>query len=96
MDLRTPERTRDGPRPTEGRRPAAACVASLTGLSGAGRSTIAAERLRDRKARVEVLDGEGVRRLLSPDLGFSRAGRRAHVRRPAHVADPVEDPSAGR
>ena len=61
----------------------------LTGLSGAGKSTIA-ERLRDelsaRGRLVEVLDGDEVRTNLSDGLGFSRADRDTNVARIAFVA----------
>jgi adenylyl-sulfate kinase len=56
----------------------------LTGLSGAGKSTIAhilEGRLRDAGRRVEVLDGDVVRTHLSAGLGFSRVDRDANVRR---------------
>lgn len=61
----------------------------LTGLSGAGKSTIAyalAERLRGQGRRVEVLDGDELREALSPGLGFGRADRDAHVGRVGHLA----------
>ena len=61
----------------------------LTGLSGAGKSTIA-ERLRDelraRGRSVEVLDGDEVRTNLSNGLGFSREDRDINVARIAFVA----------
>ena len=59
----------------------------LTGLSGAGKSTLAsalATRLAPRA--VEILDGDDVRRWLTPGLGFSREDRDANVRRIGHVA----------
>lgn len=62
----------------------------LTGLSGAGKSTIAREletRLQARGRRVEVLDGDEVRENLSKGLGFSRADRDTNIRRIAYVAD---------
>ena len=55
----------------------------FTGLSGSGKSTLAAV-LKDRLApvrTVEVLDGDDMRRRLSPELGFSRADRETNVRR---------------
>jgi adenylyl-sulfate kinase len=61
----------------------------LTGLSGAGKSTIAgavAERLRADGAAVEVLDGDEVREHLSKGLTFSREDRDTNVRRIAYVA----------
>ncbi len=61
----------------------------LTGLSGAGKSTIAgrlAKALQDRGvSRLEILDGDEVRRTLSAGAGFSREDRDAHIRRIAHV-----------
>jgi adenylyl-sulfate kinase len=56
----------------------------LTGLSGAGKSTIAghiSKRLKDAGAKVEVLDGDEVRTHLSRGLGFSREDRDINVRR---------------
>jgi len=61
----------------------------LTGLSGAGKSTVAeavAERLRAERGFVEVLDGDEVREHLSKGLSFSRADRDINVRRIAYVA----------
>jgi adenylyl-sulfate kinase len=61
----------------------------FTGLSGAGKSTLAnilAERLRGMGRRVELLDGDEVRKNLSSGLGFSKADRDANIRRIAYVA----------
>ena len=61
----------------------------FTGLSGAGKSTIAAavsEELRARGMRVEVLDGDEVRQNLSKGLGFSREDRDINIRRIGYVA----------
>lgn len=61
----------------------------LTGLSGAGKTTIAqgfAEAQRARGRAVEVLDGDELREHLSPGLGFSREDRDAHVRRVGYLA----------
>jgi len=65
-------------------------VVWLTGLSGAGKSTIAAElavQLRARGERVEVLDGDVIRAHLSQELGFSRADRDTNIRRISFVAE---------
>lgn len=62
----------------------------LTGLSGAGKTTIAlaiAEQLRAAGREVEVLDGDELRRGLSAGLGFSREDRDTHVRRVGLVAE---------
>src|ERR671932_849226 len=62
----------------------------FTGLSGAGKSTIAevVEReLRERGMKVEVLDGDVVRTNLSKGLGFSKEDRDTNIRRIAFVAD---------
>lgn len=64
-------------------------VVWLTGLPGAGKSTIAervAAALTARGQPVEVLDGDAVRQALSPDLGFSRADRDAQTKRVAFMA----------
>jgi len=56
----------------------------FTGLSGAGKSTIAtlvAQELRDRGHNVEVLDGDVVRTQLSKGLGFSKEDRDTNIRR---------------
>jgi adenylylsulfate kinase len=61
----------------------------LTGLSGAGKSTIAdvlVPRLRALGKKVELLDGDVVRTHLSKGLGFSREDRDINVLRIAWVA----------
>jgi adenylylsulfate kinase len=61
----------------------------FTGLSGAGKSTVAnilAERLKDMGHRVELLDGDEIRKNLSSGLGFSKEDRDANIRRIAFVA----------
>jgi adenylylsulfate kinase len=61
----------------------------LTGLSGAGKTTIAqalAETLRSRGLPVEVLDGDVVRQYLSKGLGFSKEDRDENIRRIGFVA----------
>jgi adenylyl-sulfate kinase len=61
----------------------------LTGLSGAGKSTIAerlAPELTARGRNVEVLDGDEVRTHLSKGLGFSREDRDINIGRISFVA----------
>jgi adenylylsulfate kinase len=60
----------------------------FTGLSGAGKSTIAevlVSRLRERGFKVELLDGDVVRTNLSKGLGFSKEDRDINIRRIAFV-----------
>jgi ATP sulfurylase/adenylyl-sulfate kinase len=62
----------------------------LTGLSGAGKSTIStalAAELELRGKHVEVLDGDIVRENLSKGLGFSKEDRDTNIRRIGFVAE---------
>lgn len=62
----------------------------LTGLSGAGKSTIAellTTELRERGKQVEVLDGDVVRTHLSKGLGFSREDRDTNILRIGWVCE---------
>lgn len=64
-------------------------VVWLTGLSSAGKTTIAEAtrvELVARGMKVELLDGDVVRRSLSRDLGFAREDRNENVRRLSFVA----------
>ena len=61
----------------------------LTGLSAAGKSTIAIEaenRLFHLGFQVYVLDGDNIRRGLATDLGFSHEDRTENIRRAGEVA----------
>jgi adenylylsulfate kinase len=60
----------------------------LTGLPASGKTTIARaleKILREKGLNVEVLDGDEVRRNLSPDLGFTKEDRETHAKRVAYV-----------
>ena len=62
----------------------------FTGLSGAGKTTIAREvhtHLLRRDVRAELLDGDELRATLSSDLGFSKEDRDLQVKRIAFVAN---------
>tara|TARA_R110002167_G_scaffold17426_17_gene66560 strand:+ start:6140 stop:8071 length:1932 start_codon:yes stop_codon:yes gene_type:complete len=61
----------------------------LTGLSGAGKSTVAAELqrlLHAQGVRTVLLDGDNLRHGLNRDLGFSTEDRAENVRRTGEVA----------
>lgn len=66
----------------------------LTGLSGSGKSTIAAAveaALVDQGRAAYTLDGDNVRHGLNADLGFSAKDRAENVRRVGHVARLMAD-----
>ncbi|HSA50356.1 MAG TPA: sulfate adenylyltransferase subunit CysN [Yinghuangia sp.] len=75
----------------KGQRPA---VVWFTGLSGAGKSTIAnlvEKRLHDQGFHTYLLDGDNVRHGLGRDLGFTDADRVENIRRTAEVAKLMVD-----
>jgi len=66
----------------------------FTGLSGAGKSTIAnlvEARLHARGAHTALLDGDNVRHGLNKDLGFTAADRVENIRRVGEVARLMTD-----
>ncbi|HTH06326.1 MAG TPA: adenylyl-sulfate kinase, partial [Ilumatobacteraceae bacterium] len=74
-----------------GHRPA---VVWFTGLSGAGKSTIAnllESRLHAEGVHTYLLDGDNVRHGLNRDLGFTEADRVENIRRVAEVANLMSD-----
>lgn len=61
----------------------------FTGLSGAGKTTIAREleeKLFDRKIRTAILDGDNTRMGINSDLDFSKEGRKENIRRVAELS----------
>src|SRR6202521_4641229 len=67
-------------------------VVWFTGLSGAGKSTMANAlqcALERRRRHVELLDGDEVRTHLSKGLGFSKEDRDTNIRRIGYVANLV-------
>jgi bifunctional enzyme CysN/CysC len=75
-------------------RPSQGATIWLTGLSGSGKSTVAAAceaRLVAFERPAYVLDGDNVRHGLNGDLGFSAEDRAENVRRVGHVARLMAD-----
>ncbi len=71
-----------------------AVVLWFTGLSGAGKSTVAnlvKQQLQTLGRQCCVLDGDDLRRGLSQDLGFSDADRSENIRRVTEVAKLMRD-----
>ena len=61
----------------------------FTGLSSSGKTTLSSavcERLREQAYRVEMLDGDEVRRHLGRGLGYSKDDRDENIRRIGYVA----------
>ena len=86
-----PSRSTGPARRSSGQRPA---VAWFTGLSGAGKSTIA--NLVERKLHADgrhtyLLDGDNVRHGINRDLGFTEPDRVENIRRAAEVAALMAD-----
>ncbi|ELR63362.1 Adenylylsulfate kinase [Photobacterium marinum] len=70
------------------------CVMWFTGLSGAGKSTVAGAlefRLAELGYHTYLLDGDNVRHGLCRDLGFSTEDRRENIRRIGEVAKLMAD-----
>lgn len=71
------------------REPGRGLAIFLTGLSGAGKTSIARKMgacLSSIGHQVTLLDGDDMRARISPDLGFSRSDREANLRRMAIIA----------
>lgn len=69
-------------------------IIQLTGLSGAGKTTLAAgakSLLKKHDLAVEVIDGDVYRKTLCKDLGFSREDRMENIRRLGKVAWSFKD-----
>lgn len=65
------------------------CVIWFTGLSSAGKTTIAkllAKILQEQGVPVVTIDGDEFRQSLSADLGYSLADRQENIRRAAQMA----------
>lgn len=65
----------------------------FTGLSGAGKSTVAAalnEKLQEKQSRsISLLDGDEIRKHLACELGFSKKDRALNIRRVGFVANEI-------
>ena len=61
----------------------------LTGLPGSGKTTLAkrvSEELKKMGYKVEVLDGDWVRKTINPEAGYTKEERARHLRRVAWIA----------
>jgi bifunctional enzyme CysN/CysC len=70
------------------------CVVWFTGISGAGKSTIAnivERKLHERGRHTYLLDGDNVRHGLNKDLGFTDADRVENIRRVTEVVSLMVD-----
>ena len=70
------------------------CVLWFTGLSGAGKSTVAGmleAKLAESGAHTYLLDGDNIRHGLCADLGFSATQRKENIRRIGEVAKLMAD-----
>lgn len=70
------------------------CTLWLTGLSGAGKSTVSAlvnDQLRKLGCQTYLLDGDNLRQGLCKDLGFSAADRNENIRRVGEVTKLMTD-----
>jgi sulfate adenylyltransferase len=68
------------------------CTVLLTGLPAAGKSTLAQSlvaRLLQAGRKATLLDGDELRSLLSPDLGYTRDDRILQCRRAGYIAGEV-------
>lgn len=75
-----------------GTKQAQPAVLWFTGLSGAGKTTLAREvhrQLKEQGLPVEFLDGDSIRDIF-PQTGFSRTERDQHVRRVGYLASRLE------
>ena len=70
------------------------CIIWLTGLSGAGKSTVAdllEQKLNKQNKHTFLLDGDNLRHTLNQDLGFSDYDRNENIRRIGHVGKLMVD-----
>jgi len=83
-----------GKRERAGQKNQKPCIVWFTGLSGAGKSTIANivdQKLFGKSCHTMLLDGDNVRHGLNRDLGFTEADRVENIRRAGEVAKLMVD-----
>jgi len=61
----------------------------FTGLPGSGKTTIVKniETILKKQEKVEVLDGDELRKWLSSDVGFDKEGRERHIKRVIKISE---------
>ncbi|NIK69884.1 adenylyl-sulfate kinase [Paenibacillus sp. BK720] len=70
------------------------CILWLTGLSGSGKSTVAAaieKELFKQRSRAYILDGDNLRHGINGDLGFGPEERSENIRRIGEIAKLLAD-----
>lgn len=70
------------------------CILWLTGLSGSGKSTVAAaieKELFKQRSRAYILDGDNLREGINGDLGFGPEERSENIRRIGEIAKLLAD-----
>lgn len=66
----------------------------ITGLSGAGKTTVGAmvyKRLKNKKDNVVILDGDALRNTIAPDLGYTNEDRHESARRNTRLCKLLAD-----
>ncbi len=64
-------------------------IIQFCGMSGSGKTTLAEkakESLNRDSVDIEVIDGDEYRKIVCPDLGYSKADRNSNIRRLAFIA----------
>jgi len=63
----------------------------LTGLSGAGKTTLAKHLKKNSMPQVVIIDGDELRKGLNADLSYSKEDRNKNIERAAHICKMLND-----